>query len=97
MTTHASNMSSNYVNTPPVMGQAAVMAGERPRRSVYVISERNVGDGTRSFWTKVGVAFENRDGSVTIKLEALPVSGTLQIRDDDKDRERRERASHAPF
>lgn len=35
----------------------------------------------KSFWTKVGVAFENRDGSYSIKLSAIPVSGRLQMRD----------------
>lgn len=66
------------------------------RRAVYVITEKTTNDGTRSFWTKVGAAFDNKDGSITIKLEALPLSGTLQIRDDDRD-VRRDRAATAPF
>lgn len=43
----------------------------------YVITER---DG-RSYWNRVGVAFVNRDGSLNVKLEAVPVSGEIQIRD----------------
>ena len=35
----------------------------------------------KSFWTKIGVAFENRDGSFSLKLSAIPVSGNLQMRD----------------
>ena len=35
----------------------------------------------KSVWTKVGVAFENRDGSFTLELGAFPVSGRLQMRD----------------
>jgi hypothetical protein len=35
----------------------------------------------KSYWTKVGVAFENRDGSFTLELAAIPVSGRLQMRD----------------
>ncbi len=35
----------------------------------------------RSFWTKVGVAFENRDGSWALELAAVPVHGRLQMRD----------------
>lgn len=35
----------------------------------------------RSFWTKVGVAFENRDGSWSLELSAVPVNGRLQMRD----------------
>ena len=43
----------------------------------YVITTRN----SRSFWNRVGVAFVNSDGSINVKLEAVPVSGELQIRD----------------
>ena len=44
---------------------------------VYVISERN----SRKFWNRIGVAFINSDGSMNVKLEAIPVSGEMQIRD----------------
>ena len=44
-------------------------------RQVFCVTER---DG-RSFWTRVGEAVENRDGSLSIRLEALPVNGTLQV------------------
>lgn len=35
----------------------------------------------KSFWTKIGVAFENRDGSYSLNLAAIPVNGRLQMRD----------------
>ena len=35
----------------------------------------------RPFWVRIGVAFENSDGSLNVKLNALPVNGTLHIRD----------------
>ena len=44
---------------------------------VYVVSER----GQKSYWNRVGVAFVNGDGSIAVKLDAVPVSGELQIRD----------------
>jgi len=44
---------------------------------VYVITDRN----QRKFWNRIGVAFVNSDGSVNVKLEAIPVSGEMQIRD----------------
>ena len=44
---------------------------------IYVIT----GKGERKFWTKVGVAFVNRDGSLNCKLDSLPVDGELHIRD----------------
>jgi hypothetical protein len=43
----------------------------------YVVTQR----GTNKYWTRIGVAFVNRDGSINVKLDALPTSGTLQIRD----------------
>lgn len=44
---------------------------------VYAIAEHN----QRHVWNRVGVGFVNHDGSINIKLQALPVNGELQIRD----------------
>jgi hypothetical protein len=44
---------------------------------VYVIIDRN----NRKYWNRIGVAFINSDGSMNVKLEAIPVSGEMQIRD----------------
>ncbi len=35
----------------------------------------------KNFWTKIGVAFVNKDGSLNVKLNAIPVDGQIQIRD----------------
>lgn len=43
----------------------------------YVITER----GDKSYWQRIGVAFTNRDGSINVRLDALPMSGQLHIRD----------------
>lgn len=43
----------------------------------YVITKR----GNKTYWSRVGVAFANNDGSINVKLEALPVGGEFQIRD----------------
>jgi hypothetical protein len=40
----------------------------------------------------VGAAFVNRDGSLNVRLDAMPVNGELQIR-DYQPREAREAAS----
>jgi len=53
-------------------------------RQVFAITER---DGARSTWTRIGNAWNNKDGSITIRLDALPVSGILQVRDPDERRE----------
>jgi len=43
----------------------------------YVITQRK----DKSFWNRIGVAFVNADGSINVKLEAVPVTGEIQIRD----------------
>jgi hypothetical protein len=44
---------------------------------VYVITERS----GKSFWNRIGIAFVNHDGSLNVRLDAVPVSGELHIRD----------------
>lgn len=58
--------------------------GRSTSKVVYAITERN----EKSFWTRVGVAYVNKDGSITCRLDALPVSGTLQVRDEEARGER---------
>lgn len=53
------------------------------RKVVFVVRERMTDHGPKSYWTRVGAAFENRDGSLSVKLDALPMDGQLQIREDD--------------
>jgi hypothetical protein len=55
----------------------ANLANVAKMKTVYAITER----GGKSFWTKIGVGFTNRDGSISLRLDAVPVSGTMQIRD----------------
>ena len=61
----------------------------------YTVVEREK-DG-RQFWVRVGAAFVNRDGSLNVRLDAMPVNGKLQIRDyqprDSGDAGSRERAA----
>ena len=48
----------------------------QPVRQVFTIVER---DG-KNFWTRIGAAFTNRDGSERVLLDALPLNGRMQIR-----------------
>jgi len=61
----------------------------------YTVVERDK-DG-RQFWVRVGAAFVNRDGSLSIRLDAMPVNGKLHIRDyqprDSRDPQSGERAA----
>jgi hypothetical protein len=59
-------------------GGAAANGNGNTMKTVYTVVERSPG---KSHWTRVGVGFVNRDGSINLKLDAVPVNGTLQIRD----------------
>jgi hypothetical protein len=55
--------------------------GARSKRfkEVWLVEDRK---NARSVWTRVGVAFENADGSWNIRLSAVPVGGgRLNVRD----------------
>jgi hypothetical protein len=66
------------------------MLEENKVKIAYTVVERNK-DG-RKFWVRIGAAFVNRDGSLNVRLDAMPVNGELQIR-DYQPREAGERAS----
>lgn len=51
-------------------------------KNVYTVIEPAPGSKyQKNFWQKVGVAFENKDGSMSVVLNCLPVNGKLQIRE----------------
>lgn len=47
---------------------------------VYLIRTTGKGKDEKSFFTRQGVAFENRDGSLNVKLDLFP-GLTFHIRD----------------
>jgi hypothetical protein len=64
------NRNDNRNRRPPATPTSAM-------KVVYVITRRN----DRDHWTRIGVAFVNSDGSINVKLEAVPVNGEMHIRD----------------
>ncbi|HEX3342970.1 MAG TPA: hypothetical protein VHS09_00305 [Polyangiaceae bacterium] len=54
---------------------------EKNMKTVWTITERTSNGATKSFWTKVGVGFVNRDGSISLRLDCIPISGALQVRE----------------
>lgn len=48
------------------------------KKTIYTIVERKDG---KSYWVRIGTGFVNRDGSITVKLDAVPVNGVLQVRE----------------
>jgi hypothetical protein len=49
----------------------------RPPYTVFTIVDTG---GERSKWLECGIGFMNRDGSINLLLNALPVNGRLQVR-----------------
>lgn len=65
--------------------------GKKMKQLVAAI-ERGEGDEKKSYWTRIGVAFENRDGSYNLRFDFIPArldATTIQLRDfEAKDKEK---------
>jgi hypothetical protein len=48
-------------------------------KDVFVITERE--DQDKAVWSKIGIAFVNKDESLNVILDAVPVTGKLHIRE----------------
>ena len=57
-------------------------------KDVYSISEDPPSGegGKKNRWTRIGVGFVNRDDSINVILDAIPLNGRLQIRNRDAKR-----------
>lgn len=53
------------------------MHPESKMKDVYTVAKV----GGKDRWIRLGIGFVNGDGSITIKLDALPVNGVLSVRD----------------
>ncbi|MGH7269701.1 MAG: hypothetical protein ACREJ3_04660, partial [Polyangiaceae bacterium] len=51
---------------------------QKHMKAVYTVVDRGQG---KSYWVRVGIGFTNRDGSLNLRLDAIPVNGTLQVRE----------------
>jgi hypothetical protein len=64
-------------------GGETVRRAEKTRKEVYTVVER--GAGKDDFWCRIGTAWVNKDGSLNVVLDALPVNGKLHIRSPKSD------------
>ncbi len=48
-------------------------------KDVYHI--KDIPNNGKSLWIKIGTAFLNKDGSINVFLDTLPIDGRLHIRD----------------
>jgi hypothetical protein len=60
------------------------MPNGKNMKQLVAAVERGEGDEKKTFWTRIGVAFENRDGSWNLRFDffpARPADITIQLRD----------------
>ena len=60
--------------------------GDRRMKKLVAVVERGDGESKRSYWSTIGVAFENRDGSYNLRFDYVPArmgETTIQLRDFD--------------
>jgi hypothetical protein len=53
--------------------------GQKKRMELFAVTEREGSE--KSWWTKIGAAFENRDGSWSLIFDAFPTNGRAQMRE----------------
>ena len=65
---------------------------KKKMKQLVAAIERGEGDEKKTFWTRIGVAFENRDGSYNLRFDFIPArldATTVQLRDFEvKEREK---------
>jgi hypothetical protein len=79
---------SNF-NTLPIalaLSTNLEVAMSKPVYHAYSVREYEKDGKKESFWTKIGVVFEHKDGKgFDVVLEALPINGRVSIREPKKD------------
>ena len=54
-------------------------ANNTPDFTVYTIIE-NGDEDAKNYWQRLGTGWTNKDGSINVTLNALPVNGRLHLR-----------------
>jgi hypothetical protein len=54
------------------------------RPSLIAWQVRDGKDNESSYWDRVGVAWQNRDGGYTVQLHSMPLSGRIVLRKPEK-------------
>jgi hypothetical protein len=69
---------NTHSNSSTAASDNAVPGAAAGRKVVYVINERN----GKSYWTRIGFGSVNKDGSMNLRFDAIPIGGaTVQVRD----------------
>ena len=68
---------------------------KKKMKQLVAAIERGEGDEKKTFWTRIGVAFENRDGSYNLRFDFIPArldATTVQLRDFEAKERQKEAA-----
>ena len=65
----------------------------KTQKEVFTVTDK---DG-HSYWRKLGVGYINKDGSMNLYLDALPINGRLQVRDPKPREDFAPRGPQPPF
>jgi len=59
------------------------MTDSKNMKQLVAVVQRGEGEDKKSYWTKIGVAFANRDGSYNLRFDYLPARSdiTVQLRE----------------
>ncbi len=63
-------------------------SGGAPTHVIWHIRDR---EGKKAFWTEIGVGFTNRDGSIALKINLMPMDGGMILVKPLEPRDWRER------
>lgn len=53
---------------------------------LYLLTESGGGENKKTFWNRAGCGFENRDGSINVKIDIFP-GLTFQLREKEEKKE----------
>jgi hypothetical protein len=70
--------------TPPLPTKEGNAMNDKKMMQIVGAVERTVGDEKKAWWTRIGVAFENADGSWNLRFDYLPArvsDTTIQLRE----------------
>lgn len=61
----------------PKVNKESKMDNQENMKDVYQITEV---EGKKAIWTRIGAAFINKDNSLNVVLNCIPIDGRLHIR-----------------
>ena len=70
------------------------MSSEKKLLKVYTIVDK--AGSPKGIWLEIGVGSYNRDGSISAKLDALPVTGMIHLREYDQGQHKGPSQSEGP-